>query len=117
MPSSYVMRESLCTAERQANTPFGVRGAAPVPRHQAPLVQTFRDRRYFLICTKVTPLTRLLARTKSPFFVTDVLRTMSPPPGMVQLSKFSVAGSKRTTVLGLVPDSLYQTTPLMTEMP
>jgi len=35
--------------------------------------------------------------------------TMSPPPGIAQLWNFSVVGSKRTIVFGLLPDSLYQT--------
>ncbi len=41
--------------------------------------------RYLAIFTSVTALTRLLASTKSPSRVTDVLRTMLPPPGMAQL--------------------------------
>src|SRR6266404_4954651 len=74
-------------------------------------------RHHLGILTKVTALTRLLASTKSPSRVTEVLRTMLPPPGMVQLWNFSVAGSKRTTVFGVVPDSLYQMMSLMAEMP
>ena len=42
---------------------------------------------------------------------------MLPPPGITQLWNFSVFGSKRTTVFGVVPDSLYQMTSLMAEMP
>jgi hypothetical protein len=41
--------------------------------------------RYFEILTRVTAFTRLLARTKSPSRVTEVLRTMLPPPGIAQL--------------------------------
>src|SRR2546427_4512199 len=37
----------------------------------------------------------LLASTKSPSCVTEVLRTMLPPPGIAQLWNFSVLGSKR----------------------
>src|SRR5215813_14125211 len=73
--------------------------------------------RYFEILTRVTALTRLLASTKSPSRVTDVFRTMLPPPGIAQLWNFSVFGSKRTIVFGVVPDSLYQTTSLIAEIP
>src|SRR5213075_2337835 len=40
-----------------------------------------------------------------------------PPPGIAQLWNFWVLGSKRTTVFGFDPDSLYQMTSLMAEMP
>src|SRR5438552_785311 len=69
------------------------------------------------IFTRVTALTRLLASTKSPSRVTDVLRTMLPPPGIAQLWNLEVLGSKRTIVFGVVPDSLYQMMSLMAEMP
>src|SRR2546425_10560408 len=72
---------------------------------------------HFEIVTRVTALTRLLASTKLPSRVTEVLRTMFPPPGIAQLWNFSVLGSKRTTVFGVVPDSLYQITSLIAEMP
>src|SRR5665811_611161 len=57
--------------------------------------------RHFLIVTNVMPFTRLLASTKLPSGVTDVLRTMLPPPGIAQLWNFAVLGSKRTTVFGV----------------
>src|SRR6266478_1776352 len=72
---------------------------------------------HFDILTKVTALTRLLARTKLPSLVTDVLRTMLPPPGIAQLWNFVLLGSKRTTVFGVDPDSLYQMTSPIAEMP
>ncbi len=72
---------------------------------------------HFEIFTSVTALTRLLASTKSPSRVTDVLRTMLPPPGIVQLWNFSVFGSKRTTVFGVASDSLYQMTLSIAEIP
>jgi len=59
-----------------------------------------RERVYLGILTRVTVLTRLFASTKLPSVVTEVLRTMLPPPGMVQLWNFAVLGSKRTTVFG-----------------
>ena len=62
-------------------------------------------------------MTRLLASTKSPSRVTEVLRTMLPPPGIAQLWNFAVLGSNRTIVFGLDPDSLYQMTSLIAEMP
>src|SRR6267143_1704504 len=65
-------------------------------------------RGHFAILTRVTSLTRLLARTKSPSLVTSVLSTMLPPPGIAQLWNFAVLGSKRTTVFGADSDSLYQ---------
>ncbi len=43
------------------------------------------DRAHYLIVTSVTPLTRLLASKKLPSGVTEVLRTMFPPPGIAQL--------------------------------
>src|SRR3954471_641821 len=72
---------------------------------------------HFDISTRVTAFTRLFARTKLPSRVTEVLRTMFPPPGMAQLWNFSVRGSKRTTVFGVDPDSLYQITSPIAEMP
>src|SRR5205823_3529785 len=72
---------------------------------------------HFAILTRVSLLTRLLARTKLPSLVTSVLRTMLPPPGIAQLWNFPVLGSKRTTVFGAASDSLYQMTPLIAEMP
>ena len=60
---------------------------------------------------------RLLASKKLPSRVTEVLRTMLPPPGIAQLWNFSLPGSKRTTVFGVEPDSLYQMTSEIAEMP
>src|SRR5690242_13087113 len=72
---------------------------------------------HFGTLTSVTVFTRLLASTKLPSGVTEVLRTMLPPPGIAQVWNFDVFGSKRTTVFGDASDSLYQITPLITEMP
>src|SRR6202035_842693 len=69
------------------------------------------------IVSSVMSFIRLLASRKLPSRVTDVLRTMFPPPGIAQLWKFSVLGSKRTTVFGVDPDSLYQMMSLIAEMP
>jgi hypothetical protein len=41
-----------------------------------------------------------------------MLRTTPPPEGIGQLWNYSVFGSKRTTVFGSTPDSLYQIAPL-----
>jgi hypothetical protein len=73
--------------------------------------------RYFSILTSVIALTRLLASRKLPSGVTDVLRTMLPPPGIVQVWNFAVLGSKRTTLFGVAPDSLYQMMSLIAAMP
>src|SRR5215470_15277243 len=73
--------------------------------------------RRHLISTSPTWFIRLLAVTGLPSGVTSMLRTMSPPPGITQLWNFSVAGSKRTMVFGLAPDSLYQTAPLVKTIP
>src|SRR5205085_8140774 len=70
-----------------------------------------------LILTRETVFTRLFARTKLPSRVTEVLRTMLPPPGIAQLWNLSAFGSNRTTVFGFVPDSLYQITSLIAEIP
>src|SRR5690348_3580534 len=67
--------------------------------------------------TRPTWFTRLFAVTGLPSCVTDMLRTMSPPPGMAQDWNFSVFGSKRTMVFGLANDSLYQSAPLVKTMP
>ena len=40
-----------------------------------------------------------------------------PPPGIAQLWNCAVLGSKRTTVFGVDPDSLYQMISLIAEMP
>src|SRR6267143_5901887 len=72
---------------------------------------------YHLIVISPTSLVRLLASTGLPSGVTSMLRTMSPPPGIAQLWNFSVLGSKRTIVLGLAPDSLYHSAPLVKTMP
>lgn len=62
--------------------------------------QTRRPAHFFMV-TNVMPFTRLLASMKLPSRVTDVLRTMFPPPGIDQLWNFSILGSKRTTVFGV----------------
>jgi hypothetical protein len=72
---------------------------------------------HFSIITNVMPLTRLLASKKLPSRVTEVLRTIFPPPGIAQLWNFSGLGSKRTMVFGFDPDSLYHITSLIAEMP
>src|SRR6266849_2763736 len=79
--------------------------------------QQTRRPAHFFIVTNVMPFTRLLASMKLPSRVTDVLRTMFPPPGIAQLWNFAVLGSKRTTVFGVDPDSLYQMLSLIAEMP
>src|SRR5882757_171205 len=79
--------------------------------------QRTRRPAHFFIATNVMPFTRLLASMKLPSRVTDVLRTMFPPPGIAQLWNFAVLGSKRTTVFGVDPDSLYQMMSLIAEMP
>src|SRR3954463_8634680 len=75
------------------------------------------ERADHFICTSPTWLTRLLASTGLPSGVTSMLRTISPPPGIAQDWNLSVFGSKRTIVLGLAPDSLYQSAPLVKTMP
>jgi hypothetical protein len=44
-----------------------------------------------------------------------MFRTTPPPEGMGQGWKDFVLGSKATSVLGLTPDSLYQTIPSLVE--
>lgn len=73
---------------------------------------------YFLIVTSVTPFIKLLARTHLWSRVTDVLRTILPPPGIGQVWNFAIVGSKRTNVVGstlailLVPNSAMKIAPL-----
>src|SRR5438128_4997893 len=88
-----------------------------VDRKVIPLLSSAPSGSHFDILTKVTALTRLLASRKLPSLVTDVLRTMLPPPGMAQLWNRVLLGSKRTTVFGVEPDSLYQMISSMAEMP
>lgn len=52
--------------------------------------------------------TPLSAIAMLPSRVTIMLRTTPPPDGIVQVWNVSVAGSKRTSVLGRTPDSLYR---------
>jgi hypothetical protein len=52
-----------------------------------------------------------------PSRVAIMLRTTPPPEGIAQVWNFSVFGSKRTRVLGLTPDSLYQTTSFSPTIP
>ena len=65
----------------------------------------------YFTSTSATRLTPLSAMAMLPSRVTIMLRTTPPPEGIVQVWNFSVAGSKRTSVLGRTPASLYQTTP------
>src|SRR5439155_25476395 len=102
-----------------------LRRSVRAPPDDPPIGETSLDRAgtpalegsYFPIFTSVTVFTRLFASTKSPSRVTDVLRTMLPPPGSCQLWNFVILGSKRTIVFGVVPDSLYQITSWIAEMP
>ena len=72
---------------------------------------------YFFIVTSVTWFIKLFARTKLPSRVTEVFRTIFPPPGIGQVWNFSVLGSNLTTMFGVAFDSLYQITSLMAEIP
>jgi hypothetical protein len=47
-----------------------------------------------------------------------MFRTTPPPEGILSWLKLSDSGSNRTSVFGVTPDSLYQTTPSpVTAMP
>ena len=46
-----------------------------------------------------------------PSGVAAMLRTVPPPEGIFARANSWVFGLKRTTVLGVTPDSLYQTIP------
>src|SRR5262245_10392116 len=85
-----------------------VRGVRDRLQHGWCLVQRAlrRGERTHFTSTSPTSLVRLLASTGFPSRATSILRTMSPPPGITQLWNFSVAGSKRTMVLGLAPEFL-----------
>jgi hypothetical protein len=52
--------------------------------------------------------TPLHAKTSLPSRVVAMLRITPPPEGIVHDPNFSVRGSKRTSVFGFTPDSLYQ---------
>jgi len=49
--------------------------------------------------------------------VETMFRTTPPPDGIIHAWNFSVLASKRTTVFGLVFDSLYQITSPIAVMP
>jgi hypothetical protein len=56
---------------------------------------------HFMIITNARAFTKLFARTNLPSRVTEVLRTILPPPGIGQLWNFAVFGSKRTIMFGV----------------
>jgi hypothetical protein len=62
-------------------------------------------------------LTPLHAMARLPSAVRIMFRTTPPLDGMVHVWNFSVVGSKRTSVFGRTPDSLYQMIPLICAMP
>ena len=62
----------------------------------------------FTIATLFTPLH---AKYNLPSLVAAILRTTPPPEGMGVVENECVFGSKRTSVFGLTPDSLYHTIP------
>src|SRR5437868_8790642 len=61
--------------------------------------------------TSPTMFNPLSAITRFPSLVGIMLRTTPPPPGIFQLWKTCVFGSKRTSAFGLVADSTYQIAP------
>lgn len=63
------------------------------------------------------PLHPLSAMAMFPLGVAIMLRTTPPPEGMDQVSNVSALGSKRTSVFGRVPDSLYQIAAFSTVIP
>jgi hypothetical protein len=71
----------------------------------------------FFTSTNAIPFTPLHASHKLPSGVATMLRTTPPPDGIIHVWNFSVFGSKRTTVFGLVFDSLYQMTSPIAVMP
>src|SRR5579885_1625974 len=70
-----------------------------------------------LISTMAIPLTPLQASQRLPSGVGIMFRTTPPPDGIVHVWNFSVLESKRTTVFGFTPDSLYQMTLPIVVMP
>ena len=67
--------------------------------------------------TSATRLRALQASTRLPSVVAIMFRTTPPPDGITHVWNFSVWVSKRTSVFGLTPDSLYQTTLPTVAMP
>src|SRR5438874_13587132 len=69
--------------------------------------------------TTATLFTPLQAKyRRCPSGVATMLRTTPPPEGMGVVLKCFVLGSKRTSVFGCTPDSLYHTVPSrVTAMP
>lgn len=72
---------------------------------------------YLPTSTSATRFTPLQASTRLPSCVATMFRTTPPPEGIAQVWKVSDRESKRTSVLGLTPDSLYQRTSPTDAMP
>jgi len=85
----------------------------------AAILKTFKKNHWFnhFISTSATRFRPLQAMTRFPSRVAIMLRTTPPPEGIVHVWNFSALGSKRTRVLGLTPDSLYQTTSFSPTIP
>ena len=74
------------------------RGVQPPPPAEDPEFAAIRNRRDEAIASVDPAMVEWHRR-----------RTTPPPDGIAQVWKLSVAGSKRTSVFGRTPDSLYQT--------
>src|SRR5260370_36762816 len=76
----------------------------------APSLRRAAAERGDLTSTSATMFSADSASARLPSLVGIMLRTVPPPDGIFQVWNFSVLGAKRTRVLGLAPDSLYQRT-------
>src|SRR6266508_3559549 len=121
------MRSTARVMNTASNASFRGRLAQPVPsasahgvsRSHLTAVQRRPDVLYMVVehfKSGAAPEIYRRARDRGRM-MPEVLRTMSPPPGIAQLWNFALLGSKRTSVFGFDPDSLYQMTSLIAEMP
>src|SRR5712691_3697713 len=76
----------------------------------APSLRRAAAERGYLTSTSATMFSPDSASARLPSLVGIMLRTVPPPDGIFQVWNFSVLGSKRTSVLGLAPDSPYHNT-------
>lgn len=80
-------------------------------RNLVQLTRLVLRRNYLVTSTTATLFTPLHARYSRRSGVATMLRTTPPPDGISALLKLSDLGSNLTSVFGLTPDSLYQTSP------
>jgi hypothetical protein len=101
-----------CQASPISMQPVAAHRDTQLAQTTRPFIFNLRNSRYaYVRCTstKAMRLTPLQASTRFPSRVAIMLRATPPPEGIGHVRKVALFGSKRTRVLGFVPDSLYHT--------